>query len=99
MLPNTHPSSFSSETLKTSLKSAHLKPTAVGGRHFREAVNDALSDVVRVGAFAFVLALALDLNDLRVASEAEAGVGRTVPPKVLAQQSPQRGSRGSAPWA
>ena len=63
-------------TLKSSLKSAHLKPTAFGGRHFREAVNDALRDVVRVGALAFVLALALDLDDLRVASDAEAWVGR-----------------------
>ena len=72
-------------TLKSSLKSAHLKPTAFGGRQFREAVNDALSDVVRVGALAFVLALALDLNDLRVASDAEAWIGRGVPPEILAQ--------------
>ena len=85
MLSNSHPSSFSSETLKSSLKSAHLKPTAFRGRQFREAVNDALRDVVRVGALAFVLALALDLDDLRVASDAEARVGRRVAPEILAQ--------------
>ena len=85
MLPPKPPSRFSSETLKSSLKSAHLKATTFRRRHFREAVNDALRDVVRVSALAFVLALALDLDDLRVASDAEAGVGIRVPPEVLAQ--------------
>ena len=102
MLPPKPPSRFSSETLKSSLKSAHLKPTAFGGRHFREAVNDALRDVVRVSALAFVLALALDLDDLRVASDAEAGVGCRVPPKILAQTltSGSADREGAAPaWA
>ena len=100
--PTPTPQVSAQMTLKSSLKSAHLKPTTFRGRHFREAVNDALRDVVRVSALAFVLALALDLDDLRVASDAEAWIGRGVPPEILAQTltSGSADREGAAPaWA